>query len=148
MLRPHSRGSVRLASPDPTAAPLIDPGFLSDERDVVLMLRAARVAREVGAADALARWRAAEVIPGPQVSSDAELVAHLRRAVGTYFHPVGTCRIGSGADAVVDTELRVHGIDGLRVADAAVMPSPPAANPNATVLAIAERAADLVRQTV
>lgn len=148
VLRPYSRGSVRLASPDPTAAPLIDPGFLTDERDVVLMLRAARVAREVGAADALAPWRAAEVIPGPQVSSDAELAAHLRRAVGTYFHPVGTCRIGSGADAVVDTELRVHGIDGLRVADAAVMPSSPAANPNATVLAIAEKAADLVRQTV
>lgn len=148
VLRPHSRGSVRLASAEPTAPPLIDPGFFTDERDIALMLRAARAAREVGAADALKPWRAAEVIPGPRVSSDDELVAYLRRAAGTYFHPVGTCRIGSGTDAVVDTELRVRGVEGLRVADAAVMPSPPAANPNATVLAIAEKAAALIRQTV
>jgi choline dehydrogenase len=145
MLRPHSRGSVRLASSDPTAAPLIDPAFLTDERDVAFMVQAARVAREVSAADALAPWRDAEVIPGPGTSSDEELLAYLRHGVGTYFHPVGTCRMGTDGDAVTDTELRVHGVEGLRVADASVMPSLPAANPNASVLAIAEKAADLIR---
>jgi choline dehydrogenase len=147
MLRPHSRGSVRVASPDPTAAPLIDPAFLTDERDVDFMLAAARAARELGNADALEPWRDAEVIPGPQASSGERLRAYLRQSTGTYFHPVGTCRIGTGTDAVTDTELRVHGVEGLRVADASVMPSLPAANTNATVLAIAEKASDLIRAT-
>ena len=147
MLQPHSRGSVRLASSDPTAAPLIDPAFLTDERDVAFMLQAARAAREVGSADALASWRDAEVIPGPGAVSDEEMLAYLRHGVGTYFHPVGTCRMGTDGDAVTDTELRVHGVEGLRVADASVMPSLPAANPNASVLAIAEQAADLIRAT-
>jgi GMC oxidoreductase len=145
MLDPHSRGTVRLASPDPTAAPLIDPGFFTDQRDVAFMMNAARAARHVGDADALAPWRDAEIIPGPQLSTDEQLRAYLRRSIGTYFHPVGTCRIGTDTDAVTDTELRVHAVEGLRVADASVMPSLPAANPNATVLAIAEKAADLLR---
>jgi choline dehydrogenase len=145
MLRPHSRGTVRLASSDPTAAPLIDPGFLTDERDVAFMLRAARAARDVGKADALEPWRDTEAIPGPQMSTDEQLHAYLRQSTGTYFHPVGTCRMGTDTNAVTDTELRVHGVKGLRVVDASVMPSLPAANTNATVLAIAEKAADLIR---
>jgi choline dehydrogenase-like flavoprotein len=144
MLRPHSRGTVRLASSDPTAAPLVDPGFLTDERDVTFMLRAARAARDVGAATALEAWRDTEVIPGPHVTTDRQLHAYLRQSVGTYFHPVGTCRMGADTDAVTDTELRVHGVDDLRVVDASVMPSLPAANTNATVFAIAEKAADLI----
>lgn len=144
MLRPHSRGTVRLASSDPAAAPLVDPGFLTDERDVAFMLRAARAARDVGAAAALGAWRDAEVVPGAHITTDRQLHAYLRQSVGTYFHPVGTCRMGADANAVTDTELRVHGVDDLRVVDASVMPSVPAANTNATVLAIAEKAVDLI----
>jgi choline dehydrogenase len=90
-------------------------------------------------------WRGEEVIPGPDVSSDEQLLAYLRQSLGTYFHPAGTCRMGTGPEAVTDNELRVRGVDGLRVVDASVMPSLPTANPNATVLAIAEKAAELIR---
>jgi choline dehydrogenase len=145
MLRPHSRGSVQLASSDPTAAPLIDPAFLTDHRDVDFMVRAARAARELGEAHAFHAWRDEEVVPGPRVTSDEELAAYLRQSISMYFHAVGTCRIGTGPTAVTDTDLRVHGLSGLRIADASVMPSLPSANTNATVLAIAEKAAELIR---
>jgi choline dehydrogenase len=144
MLRPHSRGSVRLGTADPTAAPLIDPAFLTDERDVVGMLNAMRLARQLGQTTAMAKWRKEEVLPGPDVSSEAEVRAYLRRSIGTYWHPAGTCAMGSAPTAVVDLDLKVNGVDGLRVVDASVMPSVPGANLNATVLAIAERAADII----
>ncbi|HEY0803689.1 MAG TPA: GMC oxidoreductase, partial [Pseudonocardiaceae bacterium] len=144
LLSPHSRGSVRLASGDPGVAPLIDPGFLTDERDVAGMLAGLRLAREIGGAPAMAAWRQDEVLPGAGVSTAGQERDYLRRNVGTYGHSVGTCRMGIDPAAVIDPRLQVHGIDGLRVADASVMPSLPAANPNATVLAIAERAADLI----
>jgi choline dehydrogenase len=147
MLRPHSRGSVRLASKDPSAAPLIDPAFLSDERDMTGMLNAMRLARRLGQAAAMAKWRKKELLPGPDVSTDTELRAYLRRSLGTYWHPAGTCAMGSAPDAVVDIDLRVHGVDGLRVVDASVMPSVPGANLNATVLALAERAAEIIHQS-
>jgi choline dehydrogenase len=142
LLAPRSRGTVTLASADPGAAPRIDPGLLSDDRDVADMLAGLRLARRVGSSPALAPWRTQEVFPGAAVETGDQL----RRSgsVGTYFHPVGTCRLGTGPDAVVDLRLRVHGVDGLRVADASVMPSLPAANTNATVLAIAERAAAII----
>jgi choline dehydrogenase len=145
MLGPHSRGSVRLASSDPTAPPLIDPAFLTDQRDVDFMVRAARASRELGEAHAMKAWRNEEVVPGSRVTSDEELAAHLRQSISTYFHAVGTCRIGTGPGAVTDNDLRVHGLEGLRIADASVMPSLPPANLNATVVAIAEKAADLIR---
>jgi choline dehydrogenase len=144
-LRPHSRGSVMLASNDPEAAPVIDPGLLTDERDMSTMLTALRLTREIGAAHALAEWRKEEVQPGPTVRKEAQERDYLRRSTGTYNHPVGTCRLGVDERAVTDLELRVRGIDGLRVADASVMPSIPGANTNATVLAIAERAAAMIR---
>jgi choline dehydrogenase len=143
LLNPRSRGSVRLAPGDPGAAPLIDPGFLTDEQDVAGMLARLRLAREIGGAQAMAEWRQEEVLPGAAVSTTAQQEGFLRRCTDTYFHAVGTCKMGTDAEAVTDLQLRVHGIDGLRVADASVMPSLPAANTNATVLAIAERAADL-----
>ena len=143
-LRPHSRGSVMLASSDPETAPVIDPGLLSDERDMSTMLAALRLTREIGGARALAEWRRAEALPGPSVRTEAQERAYLRRSSGTYFHPVGTCRLGIDERAVTDLELRVRGIDGLRVVDASVMPSIPGANTNATVLAIAERAAAII----
>jgi choline dehydrogenase len=144
MLRPHSRGSVRLATTEPTAAPLIDPAFLTDERDVVGMLDAMRLGRRLGETRAMGEWRNEEILPGPDVSTEAELRAYLRRSVGTYWHPAGTCAMGSTPTAVVDLDLKVNGVDGLRVVDASVMPSVPGANLNATVLAIAERAAEMI----
>jgi choline dehydrogenase len=144
MLRPLSRGSVKIASADPAAAPLIDPGFLTDERDVRFTLRALRATRQLGRSSEFEQWGAAERIPGADVTSDRELTSYLRRSVGTYYHAVGTCRMGAGVDAVTDTELRVKAVDGLRVVDASVMPSLPAANTNAIVLAIAEKAAELI----
>jgi choline dehydrogenase len=144
LLRPRSRGSVRLASADPGAAPLIDPGFLTDERDVAGMLAGLRLAREIGGSDAMARWRKEEVLPGPAGETLDGQRDYLRHSVGTYFHGVGTCRMGTDPGAVTDLQLRLHGIDGLRVVDASVMPSVPGANTNATALAIAERAAALM----
>jgi choline dehydrogenase len=144
LLHPVSRGSVSLASPDPAAAPVIDPALLSDEQDVAGMLAGLELARAIGGSDAMAEWRGQEVFPGPATGGTEGLSAYLRDATGSYFHPVGTCRIGSDEHAVTDPALHVRGIEGLRVADASVMPSIPGANPNATVLAIAERAADLI----
>jgi choline dehydrogenase len=144
LLAPHSRGSVTLRSSDPTIAPAIDPGLMLDDGDVDGMLAGLRVAREIGGSGALTRWRKEEVFPGATVDDPEKL--RTSGSVGTYFHPVGTCRMGSDDGAVVDPELRVCGIDRLRVADASVMPSLPAANTNATVLALAERAADIITE--
>ncbi|MFG2302063.1 GMC family oxidoreductase [Actinacidiphila glaucinigra] len=141
LMRPHSRGTVRLASSSPEAAPLIDPRYYSDPRDLRAMAAGIRAAREIGRARALDGWRGEEVLPGPDADDDAALAAYLHKGLASYFHPVGTCRIGTGKDAVVDEELRVHGIEGLRVADASVMPSIVSGNTNATVYGIAERAA-------
>jgi choline dehydrogenase len=142
LLAPRSRGAVTLASADPGIAPRIDPGLLSDYRDVEDMLAGLRVARTVGGSPALAPWREHEVFPGAAVQTGDQL--RTSGSVSTYFHPVGTCKLGTGPDAVVDLQLRVHGVDGLRVVDASVMPSLPAANTNATVLAIAERAVAII----
>jgi choline dehydrogenase len=145
-LQPHSRGSVRLADSDPASAPLIDPNYFGDDRDMAAMLTALRVAREIGASTAFDDWRAEEALPGPNAHDETELCDYLRHDTDPYCHPVGTCRIGTDPAAVVDPKLRVHGIDGLRVADASVMPTIPGANTHAAVLAIAERAAALIGQ--
>jgi choline dehydrogenase-like flavoprotein len=145
LMLPSSRGSVRLAGAEPGTPPLIDPNYYADPRDLEVFAAGLRAARKIGRAAALDPWRGEEVLPGPDVNDDASLRAYLRRNLQTYSHPGGTCRIGTDGEAVVDTDLRVHGISGLRVADASVMPSPPSANTNATVYAIAERAADLIR---
>jgi choline dehydrogenase len=141
---PDSKGSVRLASPAPQTAPLIDPGFLGDGRDVDRLEAGLLMIRQAAAATAFSRVRKAEVWPGADVRTSAGLRDYIRRRVGSYYHPAGTCRMGSDAGAVVDPELRVRGVTGLRVADASVMPTIPNAHPNATVLAIAERAAELI----
>ena len=144
LMTPASRGHVRLASADPQQAPLIDPNYLAEESDQRRMVAGLRLAREVGAANALAGWRDKELSPGPAAQTDDALLAHLRRSVSSYYHPVGTCKIGNDAMSVVDPQLRVQGITNLRVADASVMPSIISGNTNATVLAIAERAANLI----
>ena len=143
-MTPDSRGSVKLASPDPREAPLVDPGFLRDGRDLDRLEAGLLMIRQAAASAAFSRAQTAEVWPGTDVRTRAGLRDFIRRTVDSYHHPVGTCRMGPDAGAVVDTELRVRGITGLRVADASVMPAIPNAHPAATVLAIAERAADLI----
>jgi choline dehydrogenase-like flavoprotein len=147
LMLPRSRGSVRLASAEPGVPPLIDPNYYADSRDLHAFAAGLRAAREIGRAAALDRWRGEEVLPGPGVNDDGSLRAYLRWNLSTYAHPGGTCRIGTDAEAVVDADLRVCGVSGLRVADASVMPSAPSANTNATVYAIAERAADLIQES-
>jgi choline dehydrogenase len=144
VMAPDSRGSVTLASTDPAAAPRIDPGFLRAGRDLDRLAAAAVLARDAAAAPAFAPWRRAEVWPGVGVGTRAGLRDWIRRSLDSYYHPAGTCRMGVDPAAVVDPLLRVHGIGGLRVADASVMPVIPNAPPHATVLAIAERAAELI----
>jgi choline dehydrogenase len=144
VMAPDSRGSVRLASADPQAAPLVDPGYLRDGRDLERLEAGLAIIREAAADSALAKEYDAEVWPGPDVRAGADLRAYIRRGLGSYHHPAGTCRMGPDEDAVVDLRLRVRGVSGLRVADASVMPVIPNAHPNATVLALAERAADLI----
>lgn len=146
LMSPTSRGSVRVVSADPAAAPLIDPNFLAEERDVERMVKGLRLARRIGAGEALSRWRRAELRPGATVNDEVALGEFVRRSATTYFHPVGSCRMGNDSLAVVDSALCVRGIEGLRVADASVMPAIVSANTNATVLAIAERAAEIVTQ--
>jgi choline dehydrogenase len=144
-IQPHSRGSVRLISWDPDIAPIVDPNYLGDERDMRTMLAGFKIAREIGTAPALDDWRGEEMAPGPSVDDEESLREFIRSTTSSYYHPVGTCAIGENEMSVVDSELRVHGIDGLRVVDASVMPSLPSNNTLATVYAIAERGADLIR---
>ncbi|GAB2592001.1 GMC family oxidoreductase [Kribbella endophytica] len=144
VMLPRSRGTVRLAGPTAGTAPLLDPNYFADEYDVRTMVTGLRLAREIGAAKALDGWRDAEIAPGVDLDDDAGLAAYLRATMISYCHPVGTCKLGTDELAVVDLDLRVHGIEGLRIADGSVIPSLPSANTNATVYAIAERAADLI----
>lgn len=144
-LYPRSRGRVRLAGNDPRAAPLVDPQLLSDPDDVALMLRGLKIGRQISRAPSFAKYRAVEVQPGPAVQEDAALVDYIRRATITVHHPCGSCRMGPDDMSVVDEQLRVHGIDSLRVADASVFPSVVGGNTNAAVVMIAEKAADMIR---
>jgi choline dehydrogenase len=145
LMQPFSRGTVRLASASPDAAPVVAPRYLTDPRDLDAIIRGLQIARDITRARALKPWLAQEIAPGPDAGDDAALRAYATVAVLSCSHPVGTCRIGTDDLAVVDPELRVHGVSGLRVADASVMPSIVSANTNATVYAIAERAAELIR---
>jgi choline dehydrogenase len=144
VMTPSSRGSVQLGGPDPDDPLLIDPAYFADEHDLDRMVIGLRQARRIGESESLNCWRATELEPGPDVHDDEGCRDYLRRSAGTYFHPVGTCRIGIDDHAVVDPMLRVRGIDALRIADASVMPAIVSANTNSTVLAIAEKAAELI----
>jgi choline dehydrogenase len=143
-LYPQSRGNLSLASADPFAAPVVDPNLLSVPGDAEPLLRGIRLARRVFAGAAFRPFAAMETAPGPQAQSDEELLAYLRAEAYTVHHPVGTCRMGGDATCVVDPELRVHGLEGLRVADASVFPTLIGGNTNAAVMMVAEKAADLL----
>ncbi|MEM7224142.1 MAG: GMC family oxidoreductase N-terminal domain-containing protein [Pseudomonadota bacterium] len=142
---PRSRGALRLVSADPTAAPVIDPNYLAEAYDRETYVRALERARAVGAAAALGDWRQAELLPGPGVRSEQELTAFLAKAAFTHHHPVGTCRMGSDELAVVGSDLSVRGVQGLYVIDGSILPSIPTGPINAAIVAIAERASDLLR---
>jgi choline dehydrogenase-like flavoprotein len=143
VLRPFSRGTVRLASARPDATPAIDPQFFADPRDMATMIKGLRKLDTILSAAPLAPYRGRELyLDGRE--SDSALESHVRARADTIYHPVGTCRMGSDAMAVVDPHLRVHGLQGLRVADASVMPSIVSGNTNAPTIMIAEKAADLI----
>jgi choline dehydrogenase-like flavoprotein len=142
---PGSRGRIRLRSTDPRAEPLIDPAYLADEADLDVLVTGVRQAREIAACQPLAGLTDGESAPGEQVDDDERLREWVRDSIGTAFHPSCTCAMGGTGDAVCDPDLRVRGVEGLRVVDASVMPAVPRGNTNAPTIAIAERAADLIR---
>ena len=145
VLQPRSRGSLRLASKDPAAAPLIDPAFLAEREDVDTLVRGFKVMRRVLAQPALAALGGREHQASASAQTDAQIEAFVRQYADTVYHPVGTCRMGPGPMDVVDAQLRVHGVQGLRVVDASIMPRIVSGNTNAPVIMIGEKAADLVR---
>ena len=144
LIRTQSRGSLRLRSADPTAPAVMDPRALSAGADVDALTASVALCREIARQPALAEWTARELYPGPEVRTDAELRDYVRRVTGSYHHQVGTCRMGGDDEAVVDPELRVYGVEGLRVADASVMPSVTTGNTNAPSMMIGARAAAMM----
>ncbi|MEX0957227.1 MAG: GMC family oxidoreductase N-terminal domain-containing protein [Rhizobiaceae bacterium] len=144
VLRPFSRGEVGLIDANPLSPPRIDPKFLSDERDAALTLKGAKIMRDILAAPAMEKYRGRQLyLTGNE--SDAELMEHIRARADTIYHPVGTCRMGTDDDAVVDPQLRVRGVDGLRVADASIMPTLIGGNTNAPTIMIGEKAAEMIK---
>jgi choline dehydrogenase len=146
LVAPRSRGNLRLTSACPAEPVLADPNILADPYDLEAMVDAVVMCRDIGASAAFAAWRKVEVAPGHTARTRDQLRAFVRRAVGTYHHQVGTCKMGAASDpeAVVGPDLRVWGIDGIRVADASIMPTVPHGNTNAPSIMIGERASDLI----
>jgi choline dehydrogenase len=144
VMQPFSRGTLRLSGATAGDPVNIDPNYFDDDRDMQRMITGIRLARRIGEAAALDEWRAEEFAPGRAMDDDEALRAFVRSSFRSYWHPVGTCAIGDNSASVVDSQLRVHGVTGLRVADASVMPSIPSAPTAATVYAVAERAAELI----
>jgi choline dehydrogenase len=147
-LRPDSRGQITLKSANPADPPAVYPNYLTAETDQRTIVAGLKLCRQLLAQPALAQLTASEFLPGPAVQSDEELLDFARRRGGTVFHPTSTCKMGIDAMAVVDPELRVRGVVGLRVADASVMPTVVSGNTNAATIMIGERCADLARQEV
>ena len=144
LIRPASRGSVRLRSADPEDRPLLDPAFLDCAADVDALEHGFELCREIAATRAMREWQGEELYPGPQVTSSEQVRDYIRETLTTYQHVVGTCKMGIDDLAVVDPELRVYGVTGLRVADASIMPTVPSGNTHAATTMIGERAAELV----
>jgi choline dehydrogenase len=144
-MRPRSRGTVRLASADPLAAPLIDPNYWQDPYDRDISIRGLKLAQEIMRQEPLKPFVLAERLPGPEVRTDEDYFAYACAHAKTDHHPAGTCRMGADPGAVVDPQLRLNGIDGLRVVDASIMPQLVSSNTNAATIMIAEKAADIIR---
>ena len=143
-LRPESRGEIRLKSADPAAAPLIRANYLDTENDRRSAIEALKLSREICSHSPLNEVLIGEHAPGPATTTDEQLLNYVRQTAATIFHPVGTCRMGADADAVVDPQLRLKGIEGLRVVDASIMPEITSGNTNAPVVMIAEKASDMI----
>jgi choline dehydrogenase len=146
-MRPESKGHIHITSVDPHKAPAINFNFLSSPIDADLTVRAVRIAQSIMTARALAPLKVTEIAPGSPSMSDDEIIAWARQVGETTYHPVGTCKMGSDPMAVVDDQLRVRGIDGLRVADASIMPTLTSGNTNAPCIMIGEKAADMILQS-
>jgi choline dehydrogenase len=147
LVSPKSRGEIRLAAADPVAKPRIITNTLSEPEDLAALVTGVELAREIAGAEPLRAVRGREIYPGAEIRDDADVEDFVRRSVELLYHPSGTCRMG-GADAVLDPELRVRGIEGLRVVDASVFPIVPGGNTNAPTIMVAERAADLIKGRV
>jgi choline dehydrogenase len=148
LIRPNSKGRITLRSSNPLDAPLIRANYFADPRDTQAVVEGLRIARAIGEANAFARYRKRELCPGPEIKNDEKsLTAFIQKYAETLYHPVGTCKMGPASDklAVVDSELRVHGVEGLRVVDASIMPVIPGGNTNAPIIMVAEKAADLIK---
>ena len=145
VLRPHSRGTVSLSDANPTSAPKIDPQFLSDKRDAELLLKGTKIMRGILDAPPMEKYKKKELY-SEGVTSDTELMQHIRNRADTVYHPVGTCKMGIDEMAVVDPQLRVRGIDGLRVADASIIPTLIGGNTNAPCIMIGEKCAEMIKQ--
>ncbi|MEM6947815.1 MAG: GMC oxidoreductase, partial [Pseudomonadota bacterium] len=143
-LRPESRGAITLRSADPFDAPVIDPNYLAAEEDRRALREGVKLCRDIIAQSPLAPYRGEELMPGAAVTTDDEIDAYIRETGETIYHPVGSVAMGAGAQAPLDGELRVRGLEALRVVDASVMPSLIGGNTNAPTIMIAEKAADMI----
>jgi choline dehydrogenase len=148
LVRPRSRGEIRLASGDPAAPAVIRPNYLQEQADVEALVHGVRLARLIGSSSAYDPLRGDEIEPGPAATSPEDLQRFVRRAADTIYHAAGTCRMGPASEpqAVVDPELRVRGVQGLRVADASIMPEVVNAATHAACVMIGEKAADLLKR--
>ncbi len=147
LIRPESRGTIRLRSSNPLEPPAIQPNYLSIEADLQVLIEGIKLARRISRAKAFRAFCGQEACPGPQVKSDEAIAEYIRQSCETLYHPVGTCKMGKDALSVVNARLQVHGLDGLRVVDASIMPSIVGGNTNAPTIMIAEKAADLIRKS-
>lgn len=146
LLRPESQGTVMIDNPDPLAPPVIQPNYLTSQRDCEVLLEGFKVTRRIVESDPMRQFVLDEYQPGTSVRSDDELIDYLREFGGISFHPVRTCRMGTDPEAIVDERLRLHGFSGLRVIDASIMPTIPSGNTNAPTIMIAEKGADMILQ--
>jgi choline dehydrogenase len=145
VVRPMSRGWIRLGSKNPLDKPLVNPNYLSADSDLERLVQGVKIARDIFGTRAFSTWVKQELMPGPDVHGHKKLREFVRQNADSYHHQVGSCKMGSDDMAVVDPELRVYGVEGLRVADASVMPVVPSGNCHAGILMIAEKCADLIK---
>jgi choline dehydrogenase len=145
-VRPESRGTIMAQSPDPAVYPAIRPNYLSAPSDLRVLIAGIEHTRRIFAQPAIAAYSVAETVPGPEIQSDEQFAEFARNAGTNVFHPVGTCKMGTDPMAVVDARLRVHGIEGLRVIDASIMPAVTTGNTNAPTIMIGEKGAEMIKE--
>ena len=148
LIYPKSRGEITLRSNDPYEHPIIDPHYFENDEDVKILLKGIQLSREFAKTAPFSNYLKSEAVPGDHVTSEEGLRAHIRLFAKTIYHPVGTCKMGIDEMAVVDPELKVHGIEGLRIADASIMPNITGGNTNAPSIMIGEKAADMIKESL